>query len=181
LRGATISIAFVIHLLLKFIGMKKSELEPLISSLLPKFFSFAFSLIPDELQAEQMVIDAYSVFLIREKDFIEELEYDPKSKREKSRFKKYLLKNLVADVYKLGIKRSSQLRHLNRENIDYQAYYQIEISQRAVIFMKDVLGFSIEDIQEILNMKKYQVIERLYNARNNLMLAQEVQLNADGV
>jgi hypothetical protein len=50
--------------------MNKVQLIPLIDSLLPKVYGFAFSLLGDELQAEQAVIDAYTVFLMKEKDFL---------------------------------------------------------------------------------------------------------------
>lgn len=149
--------------------MKKAQLQTLLNSLIPKFYSFAYALVPDELQAEQMVIDAYAVFLVREKKFITEFKYTG-DKKEKSILKKFLMAHMVGELYKMGLKRSSQLRILTqRDHGQYSSFYQLKTNQRAILFLKESFKYSIEGIQEILGLQKYQVIETLYNGRHSIL------------
>lgn len=157
--------------------MKKGQLQNLINSLIPKFYSFAFALVPDELQAEQMVIDAYAVFLVREKKFIADFKYSGDSK-EKAIFKRYIMSHMVSELYKIGLKRSSQLRVLKKSEYgQYDSFYQLKTNQRAVLFLKESFKYSIEGIQEILGLEKYQVIETLYNGRQSILEIHELPVN----
>ena len=163
-------IAFTWSLLLQFECMNKAELAPILDNLLPKLFSFAYSLIPDELQAEQMVIDAYSVFIIREKDYIENYSLNTERKKDRSMFRRFLMKSLLRDIYLLGAKRAAQLKNLVFEK-SYDSYYERGVSERAILYMKDILGLEIEEIQEVMQMQKHHVIENIYNARNSILIA----------
>ena len=156
-------IAFTWSLLLQFECMNKAELAPILDNLLPKLFSFAYSLIPDELQAEQMVIDAYSVF-------IENYSLNTERKKDRSMFRRFLMKSLLRDIYLLGAKRAAQLKNLVFEK-SYDSYYERGVSERAILYMKDILGLEIEEIQEVMQMQKYHVIENIYNARNSILIA----------
>ncbi|MEX1099669.1 MAG: hypothetical protein WEB87_04545 [Bacteriovoracaceae bacterium] len=142
--------------------MNKSELAPLVDSLIPGFYNFAYSLIPDELQSEQLVVDAYSVFLVRERDFLEESEYDA-SKRPK--FKKYIQNQMIIDILDLGAKRSAHLKSLIRGEREFKSFYQLELNQRAALSLKEHLKLGVQDLQEIFGFKKYQIVELLHNAR----------------
>lgn len=162
-------IALISKILLQFTGMNKAELAPILDNLLPKLFSFAYSLIPDELQAEQMVIDAYSLFIIREKETIESYQLDPNRRGDRTKFKKFLLKCILRDILKIALKRATQLGQFKSEE-NFQAYYLLDISERATLFMRDVLGLELAEVQEVMQFKKHQVIEKIYNARNNLLI-----------
>ena len=153
--------------MLELICMNKSELAPLIDSLLPHLYSFAYCLIPDELQAEQLVLDAYSVFLIREREHLSEWEAD-RGRRERAETKKFLLNDLLGDVYELGAKRAFQLLPSLENKSGPQAFYRLQPAQRAALCLKENLKKSHEDIEAILAMKKHKVIELLYNARAGL-------------
>lgn len=153
--------------------MKKSELQPLIDVLIPKLFSFAYALVPDELQAVQIVIDAYSVFVIREKEHLEYLKYNVKSKKDKAQTLQYLFKSNLKEIYKLGTKRSFQLKNTIDEKQDLPQFYQVEISQRALLFLKYKLSFDLNDIQQVLMIQRHQVLEKLYNGNNSLTQYQQ--------
>ena len=158
--------------------MKKSELQPLIDVLIPKLFSFAYALVPDELQAEQIVIDAYSVFVISEKEHIESLKYNPKNKKDKAQILQYLFKSVLKEIYKLGTKRSSQLKNIIDEKLDLPQFYQVEISQRALMFLKYKFGFNLNDLQQILMIQRHQVLEKIYNGKNSLSNLSEKEVQA---
>lgn len=149
--------------------MKKAQLQNLVNSLIPKFYSFAFALVPDELQAEQMVIDSYAVFVVREKKFITDFKFSGE-KKEVSTLKKYIMSHMICELYQMGLKRSSQLRILGKKDHgQYDSFYHLKINQRAILFLKESFKYSIEGIQEILGLQKYQVIEALYNGRQSIL------------
>lgn len=172
-------IAFTTKLLLQFNCMNKAELAPILDHLLPKLFSFAYSLIPDELQAEQMVIDAYSVFIILEKERIESYQLDSTRRGQRTRFKRFLLKGLLRDILKIALKRSPQLGQF-KSGENYQEFYLLDISERATLYMRDILGLDLDEVQEVMQFKKHQAIEKVYNARNNLIIAANNGVEANG-
>lgn len=154
--------------------MKIDDLEILTSSLIPKLYSFAFAMINEESMAEQIVIDAYSVFLVKDKNFIENFKYED-SKKEKVSIKRYLFINLLREVYEMSLKRKAHSKYLLKKRFDeYDAFYSLESQQKAVLFLKENFEFSIEMIQETLQLEKYQVVECLYNSRQRL-LSNEVE------
>ena len=144
--------------------MNKSEITPLIDSLIPQLYNFAYSLIPDELQAEQLVVDAYSVFLVREQAFLLDCHYD-KDPKKRSKVKKKIQNLLITDLLELGSKRAPQLKELLRSERKHKAFYQLEINQRAVLSLKENLNLSLSELQEVFALQRHQVIELLHNAR----------------
>jgi len=53
--------------------MKIEELQKYIQNLSPELYSFAYVLIPDDLQASQLMIDCVQSFLIQKKPLIEKM------------------------------------------------------------------------------------------------------------
>jgi len=158
--------------------MKKNELEPILDSLLTKLYSYAYALLPDDLQAEQLVIDAYSIFLVREKKFLQEFEFDSKNKKDRLNIRRFLMRNMLLDIFELGYKRSLQLRHLLQNDLgEKQGFYDLKIEQRAVLFLKEVLQYTAKEIQETMSLQKHQVIETLYNARFKILDIREENLD----
>lgn len=155
--------------------MKKSELQPLIDVLIPKLFSFAYALVPDELQAQQIVIDAYSVFVIREKEYLETVNINMKSKKERAQFLHKISASILCEIYKLGQKRASQLSTIVDGKEGLPVFYNTELSQRALIFLKYKMNFSTENLQKVLRIQRHQVLEKLYNARNSLQIDSTTQ------
>ena len=60
--------------MLELSSMKSDLLRSVTNNLLTNFYTFSFSILPDELQAEQLIIDSYSVFLVRHKEFIDSID-----------------------------------------------------------------------------------------------------------
>ena len=90
------------------IKMKTLDLEKYIQNLSTDLYSFAFILIPDDLQATQLMIDSVSAFMIQKKDLIESLTKKGES---------HLLANtedikiqLYKLMYEMSKKRYHQLR-----------------------------------------------------------------------
>ena len=156
--------------------MRREEIISTIDSLIPKVYSFAFALMGDELQAEQAVIDAYTVYLMQDKDFLLDESYDANDTKERSLMRKYFLKELIREVYELSIKRIPQLSgKLRRNLLEYEAFYRIALNKRALMYLKEVEKFSIEELQEIFSMERHSVVELFHNAKHELMIDKVIQ------
>lgn len=155
--------------------MNKSDLQTLTNLLTPKLYSFAYALIPDELQAQQIIVDAYAIFLVQEKNFISDYNYKG-TKKDRSAITRYIMTNMVAQIYELGLKRSAQRRNLRKKDLGlYQSFYNLKTNHRAILFLREKLRYSIEAIQQTLSLEKYQVLEAIYNAQHNLISNNEAQ------
>ncbi|MFT6631390.1 MAG: hypothetical protein ACJAS4_001339 [Bacteriovoracaceae bacterium] len=149
--------------------MNKVQLIPLIDSLLPKVYGFAFSLLGDELQAEQAVIDAYTVFLMKEKDFLVKEEMDSDNNRHRQGLKKYLLREITREVYELSLKRISQLGGKRKSLLEFESFYSLNLNKRALLYLKEIGLYTVSDLQEIFSLERHQVIETYYNARFEIL------------
>lgn len=150
--------------------MNSDVLFRLIDELLPKLTGYAFALSGDQLQAEQMVVDAYTVFVVKEKGFLNDESFDEEDKRERIAFKKYLLIELYKELFDLLKTRSQIPRKLSEDNyLEYSAFFSLPYMKRAIIYLKETQNFSVEEIQEVFCLERHQVLENLYNAKNELL------------
>ena len=117
------------------------------------FYQFAFAILPEELQAQQLVIDALGAFKIEyssnKKSFIDESE---------------VKKNVFSHLYKIGNKRSIQLRDfLTTEtlSLNEQQFYDHSILQRSILFFHYRLKVEVSEMEQILNCSEHEILEAL--------------------
>ena len=75
--------------------MKTEELQKYIQNLSPDLYSFAYVLVPDDLQASQLMIDCVQSFLIQKKSLVERMG------RTKNRIVKNLLNETKLCLFKI--------------------------------------------------------------------------------
>ena len=143
--------------------MKDGQFMTLIDSLIPGLYSFGYALIPDELEAEQLVMDAYSVFVIREDEFIHECELN--ESRERAKVKRFVQSQICSDMVELASKRAGHLLSLFRRKGEESAFYRLDLHQRSALYLKESLGMTVSMLQEVLVLEKHQVMEALYNGK----------------
>ncbi len=161
--------------------MKKEELLSIIDSQIPKFYGFSYALLGDELEAEQVIIDAYTVFLMKEKDFLTEEEGDFEDKHYRQSIKKYLLREMTREIYELSIKRFSKF-HKNQKNLlEYNCFFEMNMNKRALIYLKEVGLYTVKDLQEIFTLERHQVIELFYNAKFELLNESNKAINLESL
>ena len=148
--------------------MKKSEIAHIIDSITPRLFGLAYAMVGEELSAEQLVIDAYTVFVVGEKDYLASLSYDSTIKKERVGMKKYFSRSMYQEIYGLAVKRFSQNKHTN-ENLEYGQFFELEIKKRAVVYLKEVQGLSVKDLQEVFVLQRHEVIECIYHTQDQLL------------
>lgn len=149
--------------------MKKQQLEILIESLTPKVYGLCFAMTGDARCSEQLFIDAYTVFLLEEKEFISQDELPSGDQEMRLSVKRFLFNTFSKHVYQLALNKNrySKKSELSSEN-EFELYYQLKPQQRALLFLKEKLDLRLQDLQEVFALKRYQVIEFIHNANYSL-------------
>ena len=138
--------------------MNKNQLEIFIDSLIPKFYSFAYALSADQVQAEQLVIDAYTVYTLREKDYLMQLEFDSDNKKSRVALKRLLTVEIYNEIYELARKKYRKIKPSTQNLYEYKNFHQLTIQKKAILYLKEKQNLSIEELQEIFALKRHQVI-----------------------
>lgn len=153
--------------------MKRSEFFSLIQPLTPKLYSMAHGLLPDDLQAEQLVIDSINAFLVKESSTLLKREVKPTDKKEIQLLRRTYYKQILKNLSDIGARRSFQLKEqmqIQRPE-SYEAFYALEPKIRLALKLRFEANFSVDEIQDILEIPRYEVIEKLHNGRY-LMVSQ---------
>lgn len=147
--------------------MKRKEFYQLALPLLDKLYHFAHMLIPDDLQAEQLVIDSFNAYLIKERKSILKRELDVSSRKETQLIRRAIYKGILKYMCDIGVRRSVQLNEQMKvaRPSDYQTFYTLEPKIRFVIGLRYEAQFTVEEIEEVVQMPRYEVIEKIHNGR----------------
>ncbi len=147
--------------------MKRSEFFSLVQPLTSKLYNFAFSLLPDDLQAEQLVVDSVNAFLLREADEIIERELDKEDKKSVQLLRRQYFKGMLKHMAEIGVRRSHQMNEsmrLSRPE-EYATFFSLDPKVRLALKLRYEAQFVVEEIQEILSAPRHEVIEKLHNGR----------------
>lgn len=141
--------------------MKTLELEKFIQHLSPDLYSFAYILIPDDLQASQLMIDSVAAFIIQKKSLIEKWTASASDQQYSQDIKIHLYKSM----YELSKKRYNQLRMSFKDIEDNSGFFSLDFDEKAVLFLQERTDFSLELIEFILAKTRAEVLAFLYSAR----------------
>jgi hypothetical protein len=151
--------------------MKRKEFYQIVSPLTEKLYALAYTLLPDDLQAEQLVIDAINAYLFKEKKWINNKEIDLTDHKEVGLVRKSVFKALIRNLQQTGIRRSMQLNELTHFNPPgtHQLFFSLEPKARFILRLRYENNFSVDEIGDIFQIPRYEVIEKLHNGRFLLM------------
>lgn len=128
----------------------------------------ATSLLPDDLQAEQLVIDSLNAYLIKEKTkILAAREFDSLSKKDIQIQRRFYFKGLLKYMSEIGVRRASQLADQMKlaQPTNFQPFYALAPQVRLVISLRYDFQFTVDEIEDITGMARYEVIEKLHNGR----------------
>jgi hypothetical protein len=148
--------------------MKRKDFYQLVLPITDKLYRMAFRLIPDDLQAEQLVVDSLNAYLIKEKKkIIAASEYELLSKKDIQILRRLYFKGILRYMGEIGCRRSSQLVDQTKFNqpSDFQSFYGLAPKVRLVISLRYDFQFTVDEIEDIASMPRYEVIEKLHNGR----------------
>lgn len=135
--------------------------------LIQPLFGFSYILAGEHDQAKDLMMDAYTVFLVREKRFLQKKDLDSKDKVFRRQIKKHLYHELLREILELAMKRKASVQptHGLKISEEFKCFFEMGTIERATFYLKEVKGFSIEDIQTIFGFERARVVELYYNAR----------------
>ena len=146
--------------------MTRKEFSQYLQPLTEKLYSFAHSLIPDDLQAEQLVIDSVNAYLIKEKKNILARKAELTNKKSMQHVRRIILKSVLRYMADIGCRRAHQLHNMKMVNAsEFQAFYNLEPEARMVLKLRYEAQFTVEEVEEIMQLARYQVIEKIHNGR----------------
>jgi hypothetical protein len=169
------------------------DISESLATSLPDLYSFAFSLLPEELQARQLVIDAVSAFFLREKNKFQryltknrEMQHfrSPKASTNLGQqpgtqidhpdeFIHQLKIVLYSLVYQIAQKRSEHFGSYfqNNQNENYHmsaAFFRLTMTKRALTYLKFKTDFELDEMGEILKLDRLSVISQLNLGQDEL-------------
>lgn len=147
--------------------MKRKDFLQLISPLSDKLFRFAYILIPDDLHAQQVVIDSLNAYLLKERKSILRREVNMASKQETQFLKRTYFKGILRHMHDIGVRGALQLgeqMRISRPD-EYAAFYNLDPRARFVIALRYEGQFTVDEIGEIMQSPRYEVIEKIHNGR----------------
>ncbi len=147
--------------------MKRIEFFQLVQPLTEKLYSMAFALVPDDLQAEQLVIDSMNAFLLKEKKLVLNKLVDLESKKNAQLLRRTYYKSILRYMCEIGVRRSHQMGEtsLVQPAENFRAFFALDPKVRFVMKLRFEGQFTAQEIEEIVQLPKYEVIEKLHNGR----------------
>lgn len=156
--------------------MDNGKLEAITSPLINKLYALAYSIVPSELEAEQLVVDSYTRFVVKDKEIIVDTELDDSFDR--GSFSEYCLERIIQEICDLGKQRTQSYLYTKKNKFDeFNAYYELSMYSRVVIHLSTVLDFSQSRISKTLGIKKHEVVQLEFNAKNELTRIGEANAN----
>ena len=140
----------------QFFKIKSNELYP-----------FAYSLLPDDLQAGQLVIDAIDLILL-DKDVSEKFPLYYGSEEELRKDQSKLTTVLYSHTYRLAKRRVGQLSGSFAIPHGFGPFYRTPLDSRAVVFLREKLSFSWERIGAIVGADRIVAIEKYHLGVNSV-------------
>ncbi|MDD0853814.1 hypothetical protein HBN50_11950 [Halobacteriovorax sp. GB3] len=148
--------------------MKVNDIKKRITSFSTELYPFAYALIPDDLQAQQLIVDGIA-FLFADRDSkarlinLVEVEDFEMSQKEIYEIKKVVMKV----IYGLATKRFIQLQPTLNFG-EHGAFYALEAKQRAVLFLMQKFGLDSQEVASIINLTKLEVTTLYFDSKNKL-------------
>jgi hypothetical protein len=152
--------------------MKKRDFCQLIKPLTEKLYRVAYALVSDDLQAEQLVIDAFNAYLIKHKKQILAAEnLENLSKKNLLLKRRQHFKGILFYLHQIGVRRALHLYDrpgLNQAQ-NFRGFFDLDPKVRVALSLRYDFQFNVDEIVDITEMPRYEVIEKLHNGRFQLL------------
>lgn len=146
--------------------MKIEKLQKFIQNSSSELYSFAYILIPDDLQASQLMIDSLQSFLIQKKILIDKI-ISPNNREAQDLFAEVKL-HLFKIIFELSKKRYQQLKLSFREVERSGIFFSLDFDEKAVLYLKDKGELDLGAIEFIISGNRAVILSHLYASRIKL-------------
>ena len=155
--------------------MDKALIADSFSRLNLQIFPFAYSLIYDELQAQQLIIDAISLYVARDTDALEDYcAIEDFNSKELRWFE--ISKEIYRIVFQIARKRFDQVRSSLDYDDQHASFYSLSVVQRGVLFLKYQTEFEEADMLDILGVDYLEYRQLQATADMNISLNNNGQI-----
>lgn len=145
--------------------MRIQQFEILMETQLQKLFGLCCALTPSLKLSEQLFVDAYTVFVVEEKEFLAKEDFDTTDNSERLSVKRYLFNSISRHIVELASKKSRYFDEvLKNSQLEYTNFFELKNNHKAVLFLKEKLNIDLKDLQEIFALQPHQVKEIYHNA-----------------
>jgi hypothetical protein len=148
--------------------MKKTDFVKLLKVLSSDLYAYAFVLIPDDLQAGQLIVDSLERFMLSEAELVGKyLGVEDQNSETYLELRLEIYKN----IYDLARKRFYQIkRGINGFSMS-QAFYLLEFDEKSAIFLKEKMNYSNGEISIIMMKNIKEILGILGSARVKMLEA----------
>ncbi len=147
--------------------MKIEDLESYLKKQHSDFYSFSFVLIPDDLQASQLIIDAVANVLVDKNELVRKLLDEKVASKPSEQILNDLRFHIFKAVYFLAKKRFHQIKlSVDIEHLD--VYFKLDLEERAFIFLKNKMKWSLDDVSFVSTLSSNEIITILARGRTKL-------------
>jgi hypothetical protein len=144
-----------------------NHFEQFITKKSTQVYPFAFALVPDDLQASQLVIDAIGLMQIDSSISPKLVNYY--SNEECLREDQIAItNNLLSHIYRLAKRRISQLNGSCIIPEGHGPFYRTPMNERAILFLREKFSFSWERVAVVISGKKIEVIQDYHLGVNSI-------------
>jgi hypothetical protein len=144
--------------------VRKKDLQLLVHPLIPKVQAMALCLVPDDLQAQQITIDAFTQCLLKHTEDWLDYSWKEAEKKDQHFLRKLVLKFWMKAVLEISLKRLGH-QGIVYEGKKFALFYKQDPKTRLILWLRYANHWFIPEIAEFLGMQRYEVVERLHNAR----------------
>ena len=144
--------------------MKTKELQRFIQKLSPDLYSFAYVLIPDDLQATQLIIDCVQSFIIQKTILIDKLLQTKNGEVQNALLDEARLQ-LQKIIFEIAKKRYQQLKVSFQDVESEIGFFSLEFEEKAVLYLKEKIGHDLEIVEMITALSQSEILANLYVAR----------------
>ena len=132
------------------------------------FFGFAYSLLSDDLQAQQVVIDAIYVLNLKKSDLVENLLATTENSTQVDILAQ-INKFILTQIFTISQKRIIHLKNSIALDNSFLAFYNLNTAKRALLYLKYKTQTTFSDIAEIIGVNEFELMGLLSTAQKNLM------------
>lgn len=158
--------------------MKTSDLEIIIKNLAPELYGYAYILIPDDLQAGQLIIDATQNFVLNKKFFIDKILNEEVSKEVTTEIQL----RLFQAIYDIAKKRFHQIKLSFGHAQDKTNFFlSLDFEEKSMLYLRIRAMLEINQIEMIMNQDRSMIIAFLTDARMKMIQQVAVAVELGGV
>jgi hypothetical protein len=146
--------------------MKTSDLEIIIKNLAPELYGYAYILIPDDLQAGQLIIDATQNFLLSKKFFIDKILHHEVSKEVTNEVQL----RLFHAIYDIAKKRFQQIKmSFDLDDNTNNYFLSLEFDEKSMLYLRVRALLDVEQIEMIMHKDRSVILAFLSDARMKMI------------